>query len=326
MHSMNLVLRWWFLGLFTTAISWSQDETGVNVAKDKPGVSIKETHLYGIGYGKKYHAGVPCDGEHQLIDELGKVILDLDDFSSISMSNIRLKELIHLLNQKIPTTSPWKLQASNEAGEVKVTGLIDRHLMMTLVDFMKNGQVYCHVTEGLVMFRMSSNTNLDPVESDVSEITGADEPVMKTADQLIQEPAKDLKKMVILTKNFGPKYHSDGMGYCGDGGLYSQVALVKLTAVDHAAINQITLLELASRLNSAVTEPKKWRFTVEDKIKQLRVSGALDEDLLKCLGYFMDSAAFHCRVTEGEVKFVSGSGGMMGKSETKKLPAGLYRR
>ena len=82
---------------------------------------------------------------------------------------------------------------------------------------------------------------------------------------------------------------------------------VKLDIVNNIDLKDITLVELATLINSKIPTTSKWRVVVSDNAKQLQTSGTLSKDLISSLSPMLrHQDNFYCRITDGVIEFKKG--------------------
>jgi hypothetical protein len=151
-----------FCFVLCACCSWADDEPLKDATKYE-GVA----RIYGAGHQwPNGYLDIPSGGNLLIVQKLSKVALEINEHSGrYDVRDVELKDVVKIINSHIPANSKWAVKVDKKVTQFRVSGVINKDLLRSLVSLMQNNNVYCRVTDGMVEFRDASKL-LQPSKKD----------------------------------------------------------------------------------------------------------------------------------------------------------------
>ena len=271
---------------------------------------INHANLFGSFYGKN-ELGIPANGSLDLLRKLNKVSFEGVGKSSedkgLKIADVNLKLLVGIIERDLQPKGVWTIKIDKDLNDVKVSGTLSENLVTGLIDLMRDRKFYCRITDGVIELKKHTVFTI----KDLKVKNGVPDYSYAVGSEFIlsrEELARGETKIWFVPQS---PVNQKGKTLPFNGYTSGNTRLTRLVKREvkleinngDVKIRDMTLQDLAELLNSKIISTKNWRITVNDDVKDFRVSGDLNADLMITLSAMMRQGAnFRCKITDGVIE------------------------
>lgn len=80
----------------------------------------------------------------------------------IELKNVTLIDLASTMNKRIHEESGWKIAVSENAKDIRVSGILDKDIILSLTRLMHQESFYCRIHNGIIEFKKGARSPVVP--------------------------------------------------------------------------------------------------------------------------------------------------------------------